>query len=330
MENSLKLAWLYEFLLKFEREYELEHEKRPKGGARNTYKHASFILFFISVFLKRIFAFKSMAKYAKIHYAKYYFPKAPCRKTIRLRLIKMPKVIMYLMPYIAKYCAHNYCHKVFNIKWLFSDKSIFRAKGGIWHKKNKKEGIIPHPSIDTNASWAISPYHKWRFGFGLLIFTNENRFPVACYADTASFNEPLQAANMLSPFKGWLGILVGDAAYTVWAIVKKLWQDFDVLLLTKWNKLIATTSFEQHYKALVQTTQAYFLYGRRKPSVEPCFALIKELFNLKGESQLPYKGKPYVTAFLTVTAISIQLLMIYNFKHQHNFGGFEHFSELFR
>jgi len=330
MENSLKLKRLYDFLSVFEKGYVELYEKHPKGGASNTYTHSSFLLFFIAMFIKRIFAFKAMKKYVAIHYAGYFFPKAPCRKTIRLRLHKMPAFIMYLMPRVAKYAFRNFCRNLFNIKWLFSDKSVFRAKGGIWHKKHKDQGVVPHPSIDTDASWATSPYHKWRFGYGLLIFTNENRFPVACLADTASFNEPKKAIEILAPFKGWLGILVGDAAYNVWDIVRKMWQDFDVLLLTKWKKLIAKTEFENNYKSLVKSAQAYFLYGRRKPSVEPCFSLIKELFDLKGESQLPYKGINHVCAFLCVTAISIQLLMIFNYHHQHDLRSFEHFLAVFR
>lgn len=81
--------------------------------------------------------------------------------------------------------------------------------------------------------------------------------------------------------------MVGDAAYTVWEHVKWLWKEQDILLLSKWKKLLAKTAFEQQYKQLVQTPQAYHLYARRKPSVEPTFALIKELFQLKGETQLP-------------------------------------------
>ena len=271
-----------------------------------------------------------MARYARSHFSAYRFPRPPCRKTIRTRFKKMPGFVAFLMPRIAKHCAKHLCHRVFRLSYLFSDKSIFRAKGGIWHKKHMEQGVVPHSSIDTEASWAISPYHKWRFGYGLLIFVNESRFPVACFAGTAKFNEPWEAVKLLDPLKGLLGVLVGDAAYTVWEVVQKLWHDFDVLLLTKWNKLIAKTEFQQNYKALVNTAQAYWLYGRRKPSVEPCFSLIKELFGLKGESQLPYKGLEYVCSFLMVAAICVQLLMIFNFSHDFRLGSFEHFLELFR
>lgn len=330
MENSLKLAWLHDFLVPFEDKYVEAYEQRPRGGAPKTFSHSGFLVFFISMFLQRVFAFKSMTKYAKLHFAAYRFSRPPCRKTIRERFKKMPKFVVFLMPCIAKHCAKHLCHRVFRLSYLFSDKSIFRAKGGVWHKKHMEEGVVPHPSIDTDASWATSPYHKWRFGYGLLVLVNESRFPVACFAGTAKFNEPAEAVKLLEPLKGLLGILVGDAAYTVWEVVSKLWHDFDVLLLTKWNKLIATTEFQQQYKALVRTAQAYWLYGRRKPSVEPFFSLVKELFCLKRESQLPYKGMDYVCSFLLVAAICAQLLMVFNFSHKFRLCSCEHFLELFR
>jgi hypothetical protein len=49
-----------------------------------------------------------------------------------------------------------------------------------------KEGIIPHTSIDTEASWAKSDYHGWRFGYGLHLIVNQFRFPIAAIVATAS------------------------------------------------------------------------------------------------------------------------------------------------
>ena len=33
------------------------------------------------------------------------------------------------------------------------DSTVLRAKGGVWHKKDKKAGKVPHTSIDTEADW---------------------------------------------------------------------------------------------------------------------------------------------------------------------------------
>lgn len=330
MEKSIKLSWLYEFLLHFEAIYEFEHEKRPKGGAKKTFTHSSFLLFFITMFLKGIFAFKAMTHYGKDHYREFGFRRAPSRRTIKRRFKQLPKVVAWLMPCIAKYAYERLCHKVFNLKWQFADKSIFRAKGGLWHKKHKDAGIVPHSSIDTDASWAKSPYHKWRFGYGLLIIANESRFPTAVFANTASFHEPKQALQLAKVFKDFTTILVGDAAYRVWTVIQQCWAELNLMILTKWKNIRAKNTFQQEYKGLIETAAAYHLYSRRKPSVEPCFSLIKELFHLKGESQLPYKGLAYVTAFLVTITIAVQLMMIFNFCHQQKIGSFKLFLTLFR
>ena len=124
------------------------------------------------MFLFRIFHFKTMKKYADHHYAKFEFSKSPCYKTIRRRFKETATFCVKIMPSIAIHCSKKCCRNLFNIKYLFADKSVFRAKGGIWHRKHMKEVIIPHSSIDTDTSWATSPYHKWRFGYGLLVLTD--------------------------------------------------------------------------------------------------------------------------------------------------------------
>jgi hypothetical protein len=49
-----------------------------------------------------------------------------------------------------------------------------------------------------------------------------------------------------------------------------------------------------------------------RPSV---FALIKDLFHLSGENQLPYQGLGKVKPYLMMTAFSVQLMMVYNHRH---------------
>lgn len=323
---STKLQKIYDFLYAYELAYVFEKERRPKGGRPRSYTHTSFILFFIAMFLQRRFAYKKMARQAQKDFAKYGFIRAPSRKTIRERFKALPPVIRYMMPRIAQYCYTKVCHRTFSIKCLFSDKSIFRAKGGLWHKKHIDEGIVPHPSIDTDASWATSPYHKWRFGYALLIMVNENRFPVAALAETATLNEPQSIEQMIKPIYKHIGIIVGDAAYKVYEVIRNILNQYKVLIQVRTQIKDKTMNW---YKRLIDTPQALCLYLKRKPSVEPTFALIKELFELKAETQLPYKGKKYVIPFLLITAITIQIMAVYNFFNGHGLGHTFEFCELF-
>jgi hypothetical protein len=47
------------------------------------------------------------------------------------------------------------------------DSTPLRAKGGVWHKKDKKAGKVPHTSIDTEAAWTKSGWHGWVYGWKL-------------------------------------------------------------------------------------------------------------------------------------------------------------------
>jgi len=41
------------------------------------------------------------------------------------------------------------------------DSTVLRARGGVWHKKHRAAGIVPHTSIDTEAGWTKSGWHGW-------------------------------------------------------------------------------------------------------------------------------------------------------------------------
>ena len=201
-----------------------------------------------------------------------------------------------------------------------------RPKGGLWHKKHIKAGIVPHPSIDTEATWAYSPYHKWRFGHALLIMVYQYRFPVAAIADTAILNEPQSVTKMIERIYRNIGIIVGDAAYKVYDVIKKLYYEYDILLQVR-DQIKDKTM--QWYQKLIHTPQALWNYCKRKPRVEPTFALIKELSELQGENQVPFKGKKYVIPFLLITALTVQLMEVYIFLNQHGVGYTHKFCDLF-
>jgi hypothetical protein len=40
------------------------------------------------------------------------------------------------------------------------DSTVLWAKGGVWHKKDREAGVVPHTSIDTEAGWTKS-WHRW-------------------------------------------------------------------------------------------------------------------------------------------------------------------------
>src|SRR5213076_205376 len=51
------------------------------------------------------------------------------------------------------------------------DSTILRARGGVWHKKHREKGEVPHTSIDTEAHWTQSGWHGWVYGWKLHLAT---------------------------------------------------------------------------------------------------------------------------------------------------------------
>jgi hypothetical protein len=58
----------------------------------------------------------------------------------------------------------------FQTEVIYEDKSLFKAKGPVWHKKDMQNNHIPEKlrNLDTDASWGKSAYHGWVFGYALL------------------------------------------------------------------------------------------------------------------------------------------------------------------
>ncbi len=49
------------------------------------------------------------------------------------------------------------------------DSTLLKSKGNIWHKSSMKKGIVPCPSIDTDARWGYSRTKGWIFGINYIL-----------------------------------------------------------------------------------------------------------------------------------------------------------------
>ncbi len=47
------------------------------------------------------------------------------------------------------------------------NSTLLRAKGGVWHKKDREKGEVLHTSIDTEAHWGKSGWHGWVYSWKL-------------------------------------------------------------------------------------------------------------------------------------------------------------------
>ena len=75
------------------------------------------------------------------------------------------------------------------------DSTVLRALGGVWHKKDREAGVVPHTSIDPEAHWTTSGWHGWAYGWKLHLVCTAARvwMPLAAELTPANAADNLQA-----------------------------------------------------------------------------------------------------------------------------------------
>jgi hypothetical protein len=95
------------------------------------------------------------------------------------------------------------------------DSTVLAARGGVWHKKDREAGIVPHTSIDTEAHWTKSGWHGWVYGWKLHLVTTVAAvwIPLAAELTAANRADNEQALTLLSELPAEVRYLLGDQHY---------------------------------------------------------------------------------------------------------------------
>jgi hypothetical protein len=95
------------------------------------------------------------------------------------------------------------------------DSTALTAKGGVWHKKDREAGVVPHSSIDTEAHWTKSGWHGWVYGWKLHLVTTVAAvwIPLAAELTAANRADNEEAPALLRELPPELHFLLGDQHY---------------------------------------------------------------------------------------------------------------------
>jgi hypothetical protein len=92
----------------------------------------------------------------------------PSRRTFERRLRALPETLPARIGWLGRHLVTLIepwarCGRAVAI-----DSSVLRARGAVWHKKDKEAaGVVPHSSIDIEAGWTKSGWHGWVYGWKL-------------------------------------------------------------------------------------------------------------------------------------------------------------------
>jgi hypothetical protein len=91
----------------------------------------------------------------------------PSRRTFERRLKALPDSLAEQIGRLGRHLVELLRSWESRGRAVALDSTTLRAKGGVWHKKDREAGIVPHTSIDTEAGWTKSGWHGWVYGWKL-------------------------------------------------------------------------------------------------------------------------------------------------------------------
>ncbi|MBA2711972.1 MAG: transposase [Rubrobacteraceae bacterium] len=95
------------------------------------------------------------------------------------------------------------------------DFTVLFARGGVWHKKDKEAGVVPHSSIDTQAGWIYSGWHGWVYGWKLHLACTVGGvwIPLAARLAPANVHDVRVAPQLIEELPEDARFVLGDKHY---------------------------------------------------------------------------------------------------------------------
>src|SRR3954466_8162919 len=139
----------------------------------------------------------------------------PSRRTWERRLAALPGTLPARIACLGSYLVERLEPWAEGGRAAAIDSSVLRARGGVWHKKDREAGVVPHTSIDTEAHWTKSGWHGWVYGWKLHLVVTVAAvwIPLAAVLTPANAADNEVAPHLLPELPPLLRFLLGDTAY---------------------------------------------------------------------------------------------------------------------
>ena len=139
----------------------------------------------------------------------------PCRRTFERRLKAVPESLPEQIGCLGRHLVEVLKPWQSRGRAVALDSTTLRAKGGVWHKKDREAGVVPHTSIDTEAGWTKSGWHGWVYGWKLhlAICVCEVWIPLAARLIPANTADNKVAPHLIEELPDEARYVLGDIHY---------------------------------------------------------------------------------------------------------------------
>ncbi len=235
----------------------------------------------------------------------------PCRRTWERRLAALPDDLPGMIGTLGR-------HLVFLIQpWAKQgraaalDSTALRANGGVWHKKHREKGIVPHTSIDTDAHWSRSGHHGWWYGWKLHLACSVATvwIPLAAKLTAANVHDSIPAPALIRQLPCEVRYVLGDNHYSVPELHEQC--EFH-------NRLLVASGRGPYPRTDPGAQVRKIFHKLRHQAIEPFNGLFKNVFEWRG--QVPVKGLQRTQLIVLGAVLLYQLVLLHQFEHGKPLG----------
>jgi hypothetical protein len=235
----------------------------------------------------------------------------PTRRTWERRLSALPDTLPSLIGCLGRHLVERLQLWARDGRAAAVDSSPLRANGGVWHQKHRREGTVPHSTIDTEAHWSKSGYHGWWYGWKLHLACTVTALwiPLAARLTAANEADSTVAPALIKELPPDARYVLGDTHYNTAELRLFCAQSERYLVATKRGAC-------PHTDVGAKVRQVF--HQLRSQAIEPFNGLFKNVFEWGG--QVPVKGLRRTQLFVLGAVLLYQLVLLYQSERQLPLG----------
>src|SRR5215211_3245488 len=233
----------------------------------------------------------------------------PSRRTFERRLRALPETLPERIGLLGRHLVALIEPWARCGRAVALDSTVLRARGGVWHKKDKEAGIVPHSSIDTEAGWTKSGWHGWVYGWKLhLACTVAGMWiPLSARLTPADVADNQMAPWLIEELPQEARFVLGDTHYNAQNVRDKCERTERFLVTSKRGAY-------PHTDAGVEVRRIF--HKLRSLANENFNEHFKAIFDVHG--QVPTKGRINIARFALGAVLVYQLALLH--RHERRSG----------
>jgi hypothetical protein len=239
--------------------------------------------------------------------------KMPSRRTFERRLQQLPERLEDQIALLGTHLVDLLLPWENSARAAALDSTCLKAPGAPWHQKDRKAGIVPNTSIDTDAHWTKSGWHGWVFGYKLHLVISISKIwiPLAAKLLPANQADNVVGSQLVSLVRAQPTFFCGDSAYNCDDV--RLACDSRAATLVASSRGTAPRTDDG-----VEVRK--IIHALRHHAIENFNGLFKSIFDAR--RPLPTKGRINSQRFILGAVFTYQLALLYRYNtgelHQTN------------